>query len=65
MKKLASSDPEEQKHGEILADEILGKRLEKDICEDTELKIRINRTVINKCSVNENSTQEQMCRGSK
>ncbi|XP_033305751.1 tetratricopeptide repeat protein 12-like isoform X3 [Bombus bifarius] len=63
VKKLASADPEEQKHGEILADEILGNRLEKDICEDTELKIRINRTVINKCSVNENSTQEQMCRG--
>ncbi|XP_043599880.1 tetratricopeptide repeat protein 12-like isoform X2 [Bombus pyrosoma] len=62
VKKLASSDPEEQKHGQILADEILGKRLEKDICEDTELEIRINRTVINKCSVNENSTQEQMCR---
>lgn len=65
MKKLASADPEEQKHGEILADEILGNRLEKDICEDTELKIRINRTVINKCSVNENSTQEQMCKGSR
>lgn len=65
MKKLASSDPEEQKHGELLADEILGKQLEKDICEDTELEIRINRTVINKCSINENSTQEQMCRGSK
>ncbi|XP_024228016.1 tetratricopeptide repeat protein 12-like isoform X3 [Bombus impatiens] len=63
VKKLASADPEEQKHGEILADEILGNRLEKDICEDTELKIRINRTVINKCSVNENSTQEQMCKG--
>ncbi|XP_060827388.1 tetratricopeptide repeat protein 12-like isoform X2 [Bombus pascuorum] len=62
VKKLASSDPEEQKHGQILADEILGKRLEKDICEDTELEIRINRTVINKCSVNENSTQEQMCK---
>ncbi|XP_050490558.1 tetratricopeptide repeat protein 12-like [Bombus huntii] len=62
VKKLASADPEEQKHGEILADEILGNRLEKDICEDTELKIRINRTVINKCLVNENSTQEQMCR---
>ncbi|XP_050592252.1 tetratricopeptide repeat protein 12-like isoform X2 [Bombus affinis] len=62
VKKLASSDPEEQKHGQILADEILGKRLEKDICEDTELEIRINRTVINKRSVNENSTQEQMCR---
>ncbi|XP_043516857.1 tetratricopeptide repeat protein 12-like isoform X2 [Frieseomelitta varia] len=60
VKKLASPNPEEQKHGQILADEILEKRSEKNICDDTELKIKMNRTVINKCSINENSTEEQM-----
>ncbi|KAK9298750.1 hypothetical protein QLX08_008050 [Tetragonisca angustula] len=60
VKKLASPNPEEQKHGQILADEILEKRSEKNICDDIELKIKMNRTVINKCSINENFTEEQM-----
>ncbi|CAL7941390.1 unnamed protein product [Xylocopa violacea] len=61
VNKLASSNPEEQKHGQILADEILASRVERNICEDTELKVKTNRTVINKCSINENeSTQEQI-----
>ena len=63
MKKLASPNPEEQKHGQILADEILEKRSEKNICDDIELKIKMNRTVINKCSINENFTEEQMSKG--
>ncbi|XP_006565808.1 tetratricopeptide repeat protein 12-like isoform X2 [Apis mellifera] len=61
VKKLASSNPEEQEHGQILADEILdGRAMENIICDDTEVKIKMNRTVINKCSINENSTDEEM-----
>ncbi|XP_026671681.1 tetratricopeptide repeat protein 12-like [Ceratina calcarata] len=54
VKKLASSDPEEQIHGQVLADEILESRPEQTICENTELKIKTDRTVINKCLVDEN-----------
>ncbi|XP_016915451.1 tetratricopeptide repeat protein 12-like isoform X1 [Apis cerana] len=60
VKKLASSNPEEQEHGQILADEILDGRSENIICDDTELKIKMNRTVINKCSINKSSTNEEM-----
>ncbi|KOX79156.1 Tetratricopeptide repeat protein 12 [Melipona quadrifasciata] len=60
VKKLASPNPEEQRHGQILADEILEERSEKNIRDDAELRIKMNRTVINKCSINENSTEEQM-----
>ncbi|XP_076758250.1 tetratricopeptide repeat protein 12 [Xylocopa sonorina] len=61
VNKLASSNPEEQAHGQILADEILASRAERNISEDTELKIKTNRTVINKCSIDKNeSTQEQI-----
>lgn len=63
MKKLASSNPEEQEHGQILADEILDGRSENIICDDTELKIKMNRTVINKCSINKSSTNEEMSKG--
>lgn len=64
MKKLASSNPEEQEHGQILADKILdGRAMENIICDDTEVKIKMNRTVINKCSINENSTDEEMSKG--
>lgn len=65
MKKLASSNPEEQEHGQILADEILDGRSENIICDDTELKIKMNRTMINKCSINKNSTNEEMSKGIK
>ncbi|XP_012343656.1 tetratricopeptide repeat protein 12-like isoform X2 [Apis florea] len=60
VKKLASSNPEEQEHGQILADKILDGRSESNISDDTELTIKMNRTVINKCSTNENSTNEEM-----
>lgn len=63
VKKLASSDPEEQKHGQILADEILETKPTKDFSEDEELKVKVNRTVINKYSKDENITDEQMSQG--
>ncbi|XP_034180158.2 tetratricopeptide repeat protein 12-like [Osmia lignaria lignaria] len=62
VKKLASPDPEEQKHGQILADEILETKPTKDFSEDDELKVKVNRTVINKYSKDENITDEQMSR---
>ncbi|XP_043262375.1 tetratricopeptide repeat protein 12-like [Colletes gigas] len=60
VKKLASSNLEEQKHGQILADEILGKKSETIISEDCELKVKTNRTVINKYSTDERNSNEQM-----
>lgn len=63
MKKLASSDLKEQKQGQILADEILEQRSEKSFSED-ELKVKTNRTVINKCSANETTANtDQMSQG--
>ncbi|XP_054008729.1 tetratricopeptide repeat protein 12-like [Hylaeus anthracinus] len=60
VKKLASSNVEEQKHGEMLADEILKKKTETIISEDCELKIKINRTVINKYPTDGMNSNEQM-----
>ncbi|XP_011157329.2 tetratricopeptide repeat protein 12-like isoform X2 [Solenopsis invicta] len=48
VKKLASSDEKEQECGKKLADEILEKRVQKEIYEDGEVKIKTNRSVINK-----------------
>lgn len=48
MKKLASSDRKEQECGKKLADEILKKDIHKEVCEDGEVKIKANRSVINK-----------------
>lgn len=48
MKKLASSDQKEQECGKKLADEILNKNIQKEIYEDGEVKIKTNRSVINK-----------------
>ncbi|XP_071553288.1 tetratricopeptide repeat protein 12 isoform X2 [Temnothorax nylanderi] len=48
VKKLASSDQKEQECGKKLADEILEKGVQKEIYEDGEVKIKTNRSVINK-----------------
>lgn len=48
MKKLASSDQKEQECGKKLADEILEKGIQKEIYEDGEVKIKADRSVINK-----------------
>ncbi|CAK9817512.1 Tetratricopeptide repeat protein 12 [Anthophora quadrimaculata] len=56
VKKLASSNPEEQKLGEILADQVLENRSERNISENVELKVKTNRTLINTCSTTEHST---------
>ncbi|XP_020281329.1 tetratricopeptide repeat protein 12 isoform X1 [Pseudomyrmex gracilis] len=47
VKKLASSDPKEQECGKRLADEILERNIQRDICED-DVKIKTNRSLINK-----------------
>ncbi|CAK9833615.1 Tetratricopeptide repeat protein 12 [Anthophora retusa] len=60
VKKLASSNPEEQKLGEILADQVLENRSERNISENVELKVKTNRTLINTCSTTEHSTPGQM-----
>ncbi|XP_011870133.1 PREDICTED: uncharacterized protein LOC105563279 [Vollenhovia emeryi] len=48
VKKLASSDREEQECGKMLADEILAKGVQREIREDGEVKIKTDRSVINK-----------------
>lgn len=55
VKKLASSDPKEQEYGVKLADEILEKNVQKEIYEDGEIKIKTNRSLINKYSSKEDS----------
>ncbi|XP_076292641.1 tetratricopeptide repeat protein 12 [Lasioglossum baleicum] len=62
VKKLASEDPEEQKHGQILADEILERKYETVIDEGCELKVKTNRTLINKYAKNEPASKEEMSR---
>lgn len=66
VKKLASSDPKEQKYGEMLADEILEKNIQKEIYEDGEIKIKTNRSIINKHSSKEDNSSNdsnKMSRG--
>lgn len=63
MKKLASSDVAEQTQGQMLADEILEKKSETIISEDCELKVKTDRTLINKCSTDEKKTNEEMSQG--
>ncbi|EFN77538.1 Tetratricopeptide repeat protein 12 [Harpegnathos saltator] len=56
VKKLASHDPKEQECGRILADEILEKNVQGEIHEDeTEVRIKANRSVINKYSKEDSS----------
>lgn len=62
VKKLASSDLEEQKHGQILADKMLEAKPMNNINED-ELKVKVDRTVINKCLKNDNVSDDQMSQG--
>lgn len=50
VKKLVSSNREEQECGKKLADEILEKGIQKEIYEDGEVKIKTDRSVINKYS---------------
>nr|XP_012139532.1 PREDICTED: tetratricopeptide repeat protein 12-like [Megachile rotundata] len=59
VKKLASSDLEEQKHGQILADKMLEEKPTDNLNED-ELKVKVDRTVINKCLKDDNTTNDQM-----
>lgn len=64
MKKLASSDPKEQECGKRLADEILERNIQSDICED-DVKIKTNRSFINKYSSEDvsSSDPDNMSRG--
>lgn len=56
VKKLASSDIKEQEEGKLLADQILEGNSEKEFTGDGEVRIKTNRTVINKSSTNNDST---------
>ncbi|XP_033232251.1 tetratricopeptide repeat protein 12-like [Belonocnema kinseyi] len=47
VKKLASSNLKEQDQGMALADEILDGKIEKQITEDGEIRIKANRTLVN------------------
>ena len=53
MHQLASDDADAQQRGMILADKILNNNTATEISESTELKVKTNRTVINKYSENE------------
>lgn len=54
--KLASDDRTEQELGQILADKILDRKNEEKFSEVEELKIKTNRTCINKYPVNEDTS---------
>ncbi|XP_046432062.1 tetratricopeptide repeat protein 12-like [Neodiprion virginianus] len=53
VKKLASDNPQEQKLGTMLADEILDPKVTTEISDVGELKIKSSRTVINKIPLTE------------
>lgn len=65
VKKLASSDQEEQECGKKLADEILQKGVEREICEHGEVKIKTDRSLINKYPSKDDSNNDpnKMSRG--
>ncbi|XP_047355484.1 tetratricopeptide repeat protein 12-like isoform X2 [Vespa velutina] len=46
----------EQELGETLADKILNGKIQKEFSELEELTVKTNRTIINKCSINENTS---------
>ncbi|XP_046747835.1 tetratricopeptide repeat protein 12-like [Diprion similis] len=56
VKKLASDNPQEQKLGTMLADEILDPKITTEISDVGELKIKSSRTVINKMPLTEQET---------
>lgn len=62
MKRLTSSDRKEQECGRKLADEMLKKGAQKEIYEDGEVKIKSDRSVINKYPSKEDDPN-QMSRG--
>lgn len=64
VKKLASDDPQEQKLGTLLADEMLDPKVKSEISDLGELKVKSSRTVINKLSLNqEESDPSKMSQG--
>lgn len=62
MKKLTSSDEKEAQQGMFLADEILTGKVETEVTEIGELKVKTNRTIINKYRP-EDSNPDQMSQG--
>jgi len=66
VKKLASSDQQEQECGKKLADEILKQNVQKEIFGDSEVKVKTDRSVINKYPSKEHDSNDdpnQMSRG--
>ncbi|XP_015120787.1 tetratricopeptide repeat protein 12 isoform X1 [Diachasma alloeum] len=65
VKKLASSDVNEQKRGELLADNILksNNAVECKLSGDEELKVKTERTLINKYPTSEETDPNKMSRG--
>ena len=59
--KLASSDLIDQEQGKALADEILESKVEKQITEDLELRVKTSRTLINPS--NESDDPQKMSQG--
>lgn len=48
VKKLASVDEKEAQQGMLLADQVLGNNINPESLETAELKVKTNRTIINK-----------------
>lgn len=64
MNQLASTDVDEQKRGMLLADQILNKKVVIELSEIGELKVKTNRTIINKRTP-EDSDPSEMSQGTK
>lgn len=54
---MASTNLAEQEEGKFLADEILKNNIEKQITDDGEIRVKTNRTMINKYSNNEDNSK--------
>lgn len=65
VKKLASDDVEEQEKGKIMADNILEGNNKGEIDEDNDklMRIKANRTVINKYTTDEDMNPNTMSKG--
>ncbi|XP_018046802.1 PREDICTED: tetratricopeptide repeat protein 12-like [Atta colombica] len=58
VKKLASSDQQEQECGKKLADEILKQDVQKEVFGDSEVKVKTDRSVINKYPSKEHDSND-------
>ena len=63
MKRLASSDVEEQQQAQLLADQMLEQKCGGSFSEHDELTVKTNRTVINRYRDDSNISAEEISQG--